>query len=154
MQQRREVGVARQDDELVEVGLVREVVAHVHDHADVGRVLQLRGERRAVDDFEARPQEVVPHERKRVHVGGIVVLIAPRHGIAVAAVHHDAALRIVERCVGRRDQAAVLDLTQPKRGVLRETLSGFLALAFQRQVDVVVIDKHRAKARSPRLPLH
>ena len=45
VQHRREVGVGGKDDELVEVGVVREQVAHVHHHADVGRVLQLRGER-------------------------------------------------------------------------------------------------------------
>ena len=36
VQHRGEVGVGGKDDELVEVGVVREQVAHIHDHADVG----------------------------------------------------------------------------------------------------------------------
>ena len=92
VQHRREVGVARQDDELVEVRVVGEDVADIHHDADIGGILELRGERRAVDDFEARAQEVMPDERERVHVGRIVVRIPARHGIAVAAVHRDAAL--------------------------------------------------------------
>ncbi len=94
---RREVGVAGQDDELVEVGVVHQQVAHVHDHADVGGVLELGGERRAVDHLEPGAQEVVAHERERVHVGGVVVRVAPRHGVAVAAVHDDAARGRAER---------------------------------------------------------
>ncbi len=36
VQHRREVGIGRKDDELVEVGVVGEDVAHIHHHADVG----------------------------------------------------------------------------------------------------------------------
>ena len=39
-------------------------------------------------------------------------------------------------------------------GVLGEALGGLLALALQRQVDVVVVDEHRAEARPARFPLH
>ena len=42
MQHGRKIGVAGQDDELVKIGLVREIVAHVHHHADIRGVFQLR----------------------------------------------------------------------------------------------------------------
>ena len=154
MQHRREVGIARQDDELVEVGVVREVVAHVHHHADVGGVLELGGERRAVDHLEAGAQEVVAHEREGVHVGRVVMRVTARHRVAVAAVHDDAAVIAAELRVGRGDQAAALDLVQPRAGVLGETLGRLLALALERQVDVVVVDENRAEARPTRFPLH
>ena len=150
----REVGVARQDDELVEVGVVHQQVADVHDHADVGGVLELRGQRRAVDHLEPGAQEVVAHEREGVHVGGVVVLVAPRHRIAVAAVHDDAAGRAAELRVGRRDQPSVFDLAQPGTCILGESLGGFFAFSFQRQVDVVIVDKDRAEARPARFPFH
>ena len=38
-------------------------------------------------------------------------------------------------------------LAQPDAGVLGEALGRLLALALQRQVDVVVVDEHRAEAR-------
>ena len=150
----REVGIARQDDELVEIGIVHQQVANVHDHADVGRVLQLRGERRAVDHLEPGAQEVMAHEREGVHVGGVVVLVAPRHRIAVAAVHHDPAGRAAELRVGRCDQPSVFDLAQPGTCILGKSLGGILAFSFQRQVDVVIVDKECAEARPARFPFH
>ena len=53
MQHRREIGIARQNDELVEEGVMGEDVADIHHDANVGRVLELRRQRRAVDDFKA-----------------------------------------------------------------------------------------------------
>ncbi len=93
----REVGIGRKDHELVEVGVVGEQVAHIHHHTDVGRVLQLRREGRAVDHLEAGAQEVMAHERERAHVGGIVALVPARDRIAVAAIDDDAALRVEGR---------------------------------------------------------
>ncbi len=132
MQDGREVGVSRQQDELVEARLVVQHVAHVHHHADVGGVLELRRQRRAIDDLEARAQEVMAHERKRVHVGRVVARVAAGHGIAVAAAHDDAARQREARAVGRRDQPAALDLAQPQPGVLGEPLGRFLVLSLQR----------------------
>ena len=53
-----------------------------------------------------------------------------------------------------RDQPAGLDAAQPAAGVLGEALGGLLALALQRQIDVVVVDEHRAEARPASFPLH
>ena len=131
-----------------------EVVADIHHHADVGGVLELGGERRAVDHLEAGAQEVVAHEREGVHVGGVVVRIAPRHRVAVAAVHDDAARRVAERGVGGGDEPAGLDAAQPGAGVLGEALGRLLALALQRQIDVVVVNEHRAQARPASFPAH
>ena len=145
MQNRREVGVAGQNDEFVEVRVVGQVIAHVHDHADIGRVFQLRRQRRAIHDLETGAQEMVPHEWERIHIGRVVMRVAARHGIAIAAVHDDTALGIAEHTIGRGDQLAVLDGANPDRRVLGETLGGLFALALQRQVDVVIVDKHRAQ---------
>ncbi len=154
MQDRREVGVGREDDELVEVGVVREQVAHVHHHADVGRVLELRGERWAIHHLEAGAQEVMAHERERAHVGRVVALVPARDGVAVAAVDDDTTLRLERRCVCRRHQRPRRDLLEPRAGVLGEPLGGLLVLALQRQVDVVVVDEHRRQNWPRRLALH
>ena len=69
MQQRREVGIARQDHELVEMRVMCDEVANIHDHTDIGRILELRRQRWAIDDLEPAPQKMVPHERKGAHVG-------------------------------------------------------------------------------------
>ena len=144
MQQRREVGIARQDDELIEIGVVRDHVPHVHDDADISGILELGGQRRAVDHFGTGAQEMVPDERERIHIGRAVVAVPARHRIAVAAVQHDPARTRRRETRRRCDQGAGLDFTQPQGGVLGKPLSGVLALALQRQVDVVVIDKNRA----------
>ena len=47
----------------------REKVTDIHHHANIGRVFQLRGERRTVDHLETGAKEVMAHERKRTHVG-------------------------------------------------------------------------------------
>src|SRR4029077_4970512 len=87
----REVGITREDDEFVEIGVMCEDVAYIHHHADIGRVLELRGERRAVDHLESGAQEVMAHEWKRAHVGGVVALVATRDSIAERAVDDKAA---------------------------------------------------------------
>ena len=150
VEHRREVGVAREDHELVEMGAVGEMVDHVHDHANVGRILELGSEGRAVDDLETGAQEVMSHERERVHVGGIVALIASRHRIAVAAVHHDAPLLAPDgsrRPVGRGDQGTGFDSLGPHRCITGEALRGLVVLPLQRQVDIVVVDKDGAQKR-------
>lgn len=53
-QHRREVGVRGEHDEVVEPGDVAEGVDDVEHHVDVGAVLALRGQGRAVDDAESR----------------------------------------------------------------------------------------------------
>ena len=80
--------------------------------------------------------------------------IAPGHRVAVAAVHDDAARRRAELRVSGGDELPALDLAQPAPGLLGEPLGSLLALALQRQVDVVVVDEHGAEARSARFPLH
>ena len=121
------------------------IVHAIHDDANVSGVLELRRQRRAVDDFETRLEEVVPNEREGVHVGGVIVGIAPRHGVSIAPVHGEAALAARQERGGRRDQFARQDALQPQAAVLGEALGGFLILSFQRQIDVVVIDKHRCQ---------
>ena len=49
----REVGVGREDDELVVVHRMLQQLDHVEHHVDVGAGLALAGHRRAVDDLEA-----------------------------------------------------------------------------------------------------
>src|SRR5688572_32604972 len=51
-----------QNDELVEVGLVHQQITDIHHHADIGGVLELGRERRAVDDLEPGAQEVRSEE--------------------------------------------------------------------------------------------
>jgi hypothetical protein len=148
MQHRREVGVAGEDDELVELRIVIQDVADVHHHADIGGILELGRERGAVDDLEPGAQEVMAHERERVHVGRVVVGIAARHGVAITADHGDAPRHGEARAVGRRDEATALDLPKPQARVLGEALGGFLALSLQRQIDIVVVDKNRTQNRS------
>src|SRR5690606_1120480 len=64
MQDWGEVRVARKYDEFVKVRAVREIVDDIHDHADVGGVLELGGERRTIDNLESSAQEMVAHERE------------------------------------------------------------------------------------------
>ena len=74
---------------------------------------------------------MMPDERERVHISGIVVRIPPRHGIAIAAVHCDAPLgrRYVR---GRRcNEFARDNALQPYITVFREALCGVLVLALQ-----------------------
>src|SRR5262249_56820708 len=89
-----------------------------------------------------------------VHVRGIVVSIAPWHRIAIAAVHDQTALDIGEWGVGGGDQPTGLDPAQPYRRVLGKAPGRLIALAFERQVDVVVVDKHRAETRLACFTLH
>src|SRR5262245_37377444 len=96
----------------------------------------------------------MPHEREGIHIRGVVVLVAPWHRIAVAAVHDDAARRAAELGVGRRDQPSAFNLAQPGRRVLGKALGGLFALSLQRQVDVVIVDKECAEARPARFPFH
>ena len=109
------------------------IVADIHHHADVGGILELRGQRRAVDHLEAGAQEVMPHERERVHVGGIVVSVAARHGIAVAAVHHDASLAVGSKDDWWRDESAGLDLLAATRAL--SLANRFAASSFLRFSD-------------------
>ena len=142
VQHGREVGITREDDEFVEIGVMGEDVAYIHHHADIGRVLELRGERRAVDHLESGAQEVMAHEWKRAHVGGVVALVATRDRIAVAAVDDNAALARLGWAVGRGHQAPGFDLLDPAGCVLGEALGRFLVLSFQGQVNVVVVDEN------------
>ncbi len=145
MQHGREVSVTRKQDELLEARLVGQHVANIHHHADVGGILELGRERRAVDDFETGTQEVVPHERKRVHVRRIIARVPARNRIAVAPAHDDATRLGEARSRRRRNQAPAFDLAQPQGRVLGEPLGCLFILPFQRQVDVVVIDKYRTE---------
>ena len=154
MQHGGEVGITREDDELVEIGVVREDIAHVHHDADVGRVLKQCGQRRTIDHLAARAQEMVAHEREGRHVGRVVALITPRYRIAVAAIDDDSARAICFGAVGRRHQAARFERLDPPPSILGEPLCRFLALALQRKVHVVVIDEDRRQNGSKRLPLH
>ncbi len=153
MQHRSEIGITREDHKFIETRVMIQEIANVHHHANVRRVLELRRQWRAVDNLEAGSQEMMANEREGVHVRRIVLLIAARHGVAIAAVQDDAAVEIGRQLVGRRDQSAGFDLLQPNGGILREALGGFLVPALQRQVDVVVVDKHRRQSL-PGLLLH
>jgi hypothetical protein len=56
--------------------------------------------------------------------------------------------------MGSGDEAAAFDLAQPNVRVAREALGGLLAFALQRQIDVVVVDEHRAETGPTSCPLH
>ena len=110
-------------------------------------LLQSGGIDAIISNREA-PQDILPG------VGGVVVLIASRHGIAVAAVHDDPPPRLAERVVGPGNEAAAFDFAQPNVRVPREALGSLLAFALQRQIDVVVVDEHRAETGPTSSPLH
>src|SRR5665648_350926 len=67
-----EVGVRRQDHELVVSGLCAQGVHGIEHQVDVGAALALLGQRRAVDDAETRAREVRPElrEDRGVQVAG------------------------------------------------------------------------------------
>ena len=132
MQQRREIGVARQDNELIEAGFVVQKIADIHDDTNIGGILELCRQRRAIDNFEPRLQEVMAHERKRIHVRRVIVRIAARDRIAVTAVHDDAALAIHRYARRRRNQAARQNALQPVAAVFGKSFGGVIALAFER----------------------
>jgi hypothetical protein len=63
------ISVTRKDNELIEVGVMMHIVAHIHDHADIGRIFELRSQGRAIDNLKTRAQKMMAHERERRHVG-------------------------------------------------------------------------------------
>ena len=132
VQNRREVGIAREQHELIKVGLVLKKIEHVHDHLDVCGILQLGRERRAIHNFETGPQELVAHKRERVHVRGVVGRIATRRRVSVTAVQHDPAWTVQVRALRRSDEAPVLDASQPSASILGETARSLFVLALQR----------------------
>jgi hypothetical protein len=97
---------------------------------------------------------MMPDKRERIHVGCVVVAIAARHGIAVAAVHHDPPRPIAEYPIGRRDQAAGFDASQPILRQFGKALGGIVILALQRHINVVIVDEYGAEDRSLLITLH
>ena len=93
MEDRREIGIARENHELLEASRVFEKITDVACDLDVGAVLELRGERLAVDDLDARDHEIGAHGGKGVRI----VRAAPAYelaaGIAVAARDRESAAR-------------------------------------------------------------
>ena len=126
-QDRGEVRVRGQDDELVEPRRVLERVEHVHHHVDVGTGLAALGQRWAVDGGEGSP--------------GIVAAEAPeRYRVEVAAANQDAA----RRCRGLHSVEGVSPALEPGEPAGRlggKALRRALVELGEAEIDVVEIDE-------------
>jgi len=85
MQDGREIGVPGENDELFEAGRMLKKIADIAGDLDVGAVLELIGERLAVDDFEPCDHEVRAHRREAVRIVGAATADELTAGIAIAA---------------------------------------------------------------------
>ena len=121
-----EVSVGRQHDELVIARLMLQQFDNVEHHVDVGAGLALAGHRRAIDDFETRPQ-------KGVSVGLVPVRVE------IAAPYQQAPSRLRVVTVG--DFQGFGQPAYPLNGLAREALGGRRLQLAQLGVDVVEIDK-------------
>ena len=125
-QHRREVGVGREDDELVVAHLVLQEVDDVEHHVDVGAGLAFAGQRRTVDDLEAGKVE-----RRAEALVGLRV--------EVAAADQHAPARAGRGVIGQFERAH--HPLHPRAGAARELLGGGEIELAQGGIDVVEVDE-------------
>ncbi len=151
MKHRREIGIAREDDELSEPGRVLKEIANIAGNFDVGAVLELRREWLAVDNLKAGDHEIRAYGCEGMRVVRAVPADENATGIAVAPCYCETAANIVLRRL-EPDKPAGCDPAHPFGRISRKTPRCVFALTAQGKVHVVEIDEQRGQAdlRGPR----
>ena len=147
-----EIGIAREDDEFLEMGLVAEGIDDIHRHDDVGGVLAAAGQRRAVHDRERGAGEIgavlaeiilgVAHGQAGAKLSGGGIAHGA-HGIEVAFPDQNDALRRFVVFQQALNVAAFLEKAEPFVRLRGEAFRGLRPDAIQTAVYLIEIDEQR-----------
>ena len=127
-QERREVGIPRQDNELADLGGLKQHLEHIHNKMNIRAGLATHRERRAVDNFERRADEVRPVVRKGLR-------------IEIAAPDQDAAMQPLHRRLERRK--LLLKPGEPALRIGGELMRDLRFLVLEGDKDVIKVNKER-----------
>ena len=151
MKHRREIGVARKDDELAEPGRVLKEITNIAGDLDVGAVLELRRQRLAVDNLKPSDHKIRAHCCESMRVVRAATANEDAAGITVTPRDCEAAADVILMCLEPYESTG-RDPAHPFGGISRKPPRCIFAFTAQGQVHVVEINEQRGQTdlRGPR----